>query len=381
MIKFVKGNFFDFNADIMINTVNCVGVMGAGAALQFKTNFPNMYKNYALACKKGEVKIGKGHIWKKDDMFKPLTIINFPTKNHWRNPSEYEFIEKGLDWLTKILENHNGSIVTLPALGCGHGGLDWNIVKDLIVKYLSKLDCTILVFEPSSSTNVEVSEEIKKLLIENSVHKVLPNDNLYPNKIKGRSSKEIFYKGNLDLLSKKNISLIVTSKPEDREKKALLSFIEELPNKDFVFLLGFSNSYEIDIVKFILERGFKIILILPYGILNLKIRKDLEAIWDIKNILTASISKPKEIWKAYESINALKFRLKISDILLINSLHFDKLKKFEKDFKSLNSKKYYLNYWNNYIDFYAKISANRIGLNPTTKKPNTTKVLEYLKEL
>ena len=254
MIKFVKGNFFDFDADVMVNTVNCVGAMGAGAALQFKTRFPDMFNDYLLACNRGEVKIGKGHIWKKDDMFKTLTIINFPTKDHWKNPSEYEFIEKGLVWLKNVLNFYTNKTVTLPALGCGHGGLDWDIVKEVIKKELNDTKNTILVFEPNSSTETNLSKNINDLLIQNQIKNILPNDNIYPNKIKGRSSKEIYYKGNINLLSKKNISLFVTSKPEDREKNAMWSFIDELPHNDFVFLLGFSNSHEIDIAKLILRK-------------------------------------------------------------------------------------------------------------------------------
>ncbi|WP_243471942.1 macro domain-containing protein [Winogradskyella sp. MH6] len=379
MIKFVKGNFFDFDADIMINTVNCVGVMGAGAALQFKTKFPKMFKDYALACSKGEVKIGKGHIWKEDNMFKSLTIINFPTKDHWKNPSEYIFIEKGLTWLKEILQSYNNLTVTVPALGCGHGGLDWSIVKELIKKELSDSNNTILVFEPKSSTKINLSKEINDLLIKNNINRISPNDNIYPKKIKGRSSKEIYFKGNTELLLKKNIAIVVTSKPEEREKKALELFIDALPNNDFVFLMGFSNSYEIDIVKKILDRGFKTILVLPFGILNLKVRKDLKESWSFKNILVASITNPNDSWKSYESINALKFRIKISDIILINSLNFDKLKMFNNELESNDSKKFFLNYWNNNIDFYKNISAEKIGINPKTNKPNTTKVLEALK--
>lgn len=379
MIKFVEGNFFDFEADIMINTVNCVGVMGAGAALQFKNKFPSMFKDYSLACSRNEVKIGKPHVWEGDYMFKPLTIINFPTKNHWKKPSKYEYIEEGLEWLENYLNSLDNLTITLPALGCGHGGLDWNIVKGLITKYLKNIKSTILVFEPNSSTKTHISKELNELLARNEINKIQPNDKLYPSRIKGQSSKEIFYKGNVDLLSKKNISLIVTSKPEEREKSALKLFINELPNNDFVFLLGFGNSYEIDIVKYILEKGFKTVLIVPYGILKLKVRKDLNDIWNLNNVLVTSISKPNESWKSYESINALKFRLKISNLLLINSISYDRLEKFENEFKSSDNDKYYLNYWNSYIDFFTRINANKIGLNSKTKKPNTEKLLKSLK--
>lgn len=363
----------------MVNTVNCVGVMGAGAALQFKNKFPSMFKDYSLACARNDVKIGKPHVWNGDYMFKPLTIINFPTKNHWKKPSKYEYIEEGLEWLENYLHNRDNLTITLPALGCGHGGLDWNIVKGLITKYLKDIKSTILVFEPSSSMKTHISEEINELLVRNEISKIQPNEKLYPFSIKGQSSKEIYYKGNIDLLSKKNISLVVTSKPEEREKLALKLFINELPNNDFVFLLGFGSSYEIDIAKYVLEKGFKTILTIPYGLLKLKVRNDLNDLWNLNNILVTSISKPNESWKSYESINALKFRVKISNLLLINSISYNRLEKFENEFKSNNNDKYYLNYWNSYIDFFTRINANKIGLNYKTKKPNTEKLLESLR--
>ena len=152
MLEFVKGDFFDFDADIRVNTVNCVGVMGAGVALAFKNKYPEMFKEYVRQCKEKEIAPGKPSVWKQGDMFsKGLEIINFPTKNHWRNPSEYEYVENGLIWLSKYLEDKQGLTITLPALGCGHGGLDWRRVKRLIIKYLEGKSNRILVFEPEAS--------------------------------------------------------------------------------------------------------------------------------------------------------------------------------------------------------------------------------------
>lgn len=145
MIEFVAGDFFDYVADIRVNTVNCVGVMGAGVALLFKDRFPDMFIDYFKACENKEIKPGKPHVWHDNNMFSKTTIINFPTKIHWENPSEYEFVEKGLVWLKEYLINKEYSTVTLPALGCGHGGLDWNVVKELIIKYLGDVKAKILV--------------------------------------------------------------------------------------------------------------------------------------------------------------------------------------------------------------------------------------------
>lgn len=378
MIKFVAGDFFDYEADIRINTVNCVGVMGAGVALIFKNKYPKMFKDYALACKKKQVQPGVPHIWLENDMFKKLTIINFPTKIHWRNPSEYEYIEKGLNWFAGYLSNQEKSIITLPALGCGHGGLDWDIVKNMIIKFLDGLNHTILVFEPKSSTNRKIPKEITEELTNNNILKLLPNDKNFPKKLKGKSSLEIYYKGNLSLLSKKNISIYVNSKPSDREINALAKFIDELSLNNFVFLLGYSHSYEIDLVKNILSKGFPVIVVLSSGILQLKIRKDLKHLWDYKKMLVLSTLPPRQTWRSYESINALKFRLKITNLVLINSLQYDKFKIFEKDFKDFDKDKFYINYWSEPKKFFDSILALKIGLNSKTKRPNVSKLIQAL---
>lgn len=381
MIKFVTGDFFDYDADIRINTVNCVGVMGAGVALLFKNKYPDMFKEYHKACQNKEVQPGKPHVWQDNDIFSKTTIINFPTKVHWKNPSEYEYIEKGLKWLKKYLSDKDNSTLTLPALGCGHGGLDWEIVKSLIIMYLGGLGAKILVFEPSSSINSSVSNEIQMKLDEQGIIRMTPSDKNYPTKLIGRSAQEIYYKGNIELVNTKNVAIIVNSKPEDREKNALQRFIDELPTNEFTFLLGLSNSYETDIVKIALEKGFKLIITVPYGLLKLKVRKDLIDLWDYNSIVLLSTTKQDQAWKSYESINSLKFRLRLANITLINSLNFEKFIKFEKDIKLPNNKLFYVTYWHKQIDFFTRLTAKKLGVNPDTKRANTTPIIESLKKV
>ena len=210
MIEFVSGNFFDYEADIRINTVNCVGIMGAGVALMFKNKFPEMFAEYFDACKKNEVEPGKPHVWEEVTLFSKCTIINFPTKIHWRNPSEYEYIEKGLIWLKQFLLDREVVTVTLPALGCGHGRLEWEKVKGMIIKHLGELDSTILVFGPESSTKLEsfnhITYEIE--LKDQNIYKLLPNDKIYPKKLIGSSINEIYYKGNIELLKPTKLMII-----------------------------------------------------------------------------------------------------------------------------------------------------------------------------
>ncbi len=380
MIEFVKGDFFDYIADIRVNTVNCVGVMGAGVALIFKNKFPKMYDEYLRECKQGRVKIGLPHVWKDNQMFNAtgVTIINFPTKDHWKNPSEYEFVEKGLVWLRQYLSNKGNVTITLPALGCGHGGLDWERVKNMISEKLINLDAKILVFEPSSSVNKEMSSETLAELKEKHIYKVVPNDYSYPKKLRGKSAVEIYLKGNKDIFNNKILSIIVDTKANEREREAVLKCLHSLPDNDIVYLLGYNSSFEIDLVKDVLTKNARVILMVPYGILGLKIRNDLKPLWDENKITIVSIAQPHQSWKVNESINALKFRFKISDAILIANYEYGTLQKYETELKQVNNEIFYINYWTSRIEFYDRINAKQIGRNRETHLPNMNPILEKL---
>jgi O-acetyl-ADP-ribose deacetylase (regulator of RNase III) len=149
MINFKKGNLFDSKCTTLVNTVNCVGVMGKGIALQFKTKYPHMFTSYKNACSKGQLKNG-GDIW-IFDMFEFLPfkeiisnypkILCFATKEHWRNPSKIEWIEKGLKTFVENYKKWNISSIAFPKLGCTNGGLNWEKdVKPLMIKYLDNLE-------------------------------------------------------------------------------------------------------------------------------------------------------------------------------------------------------------------------------------------------
>ena len=150
MIKYLTGNLFDSNAEALVNTVNCVGVMGRGIALQFKRNYPDNFKAYELACKRNEVITGQMFIFELNRLVNPKYIINFPTKRHWRGASRIEDIEAGLvDLVDEIIERGISSIA-IPPLGAGLGGLEWDEVKGRIEVALSRLtDVEINVYEPS----------------------------------------------------------------------------------------------------------------------------------------------------------------------------------------------------------------------------------------
>lgn len=137
MIEVKKGNILKQEAEALVNTVNCVGVMGRGVALQFKEAFPENYKQYKEACKNEAVKPGRMFVFDASMLIGPKIIINFPTKRHWREKSRIEDIESGLKDLIKILKDSHIHSVAIPPLGCGLGGLDWKIVRPLIENSLS----------------------------------------------------------------------------------------------------------------------------------------------------------------------------------------------------------------------------------------------------
>lgn len=153
MIVFKKGNLFDTRCSSLVNTVNCVGVMGKGIALEFKNRFPEMFEAYKKVCKQNGMKIGKIWTYRQTcNIFenkKLYNIVCFPTKEHWMNPSKIEYIEEGLKSFVKNANTNNypGGIA-FPKLGCNNGGLDWETqVKPLMIKYLEPLNIYIEIYE------------------------------------------------------------------------------------------------------------------------------------------------------------------------------------------------------------------------------------------
>lgn len=164
MITFKKGDLLSSDAQALVNTVNTVGVMGKGIALQFKNRFPNNYKVYRDACKNGSFKTGQVLVVLDGDLLKKKWIINFPTKAHWKGDSKYEYIRTGLIALKQALIDHNIQSVAIPPLGCGNGGLNWNEVRKMIEEELNDCSAEIFVYEP----NNQIKELLQK---ENTIAK------------------------------------------------------------------------------------------------------------------------------------------------------------------------------------------------------------------
>lgn len=148
-IEFRQGNILEAKTDALVNPVNCVGVMGRGLALQFKRAFSENFKEYQLACQRGEVQIGQMFITERLDLDFSRFIINFPTKKHWRNKSHLIDIERGLQALVKDVAHLEIKSISIPPLGAGLGGLDWIEVRDKILTYVSPLTgIHIVIYEP-----------------------------------------------------------------------------------------------------------------------------------------------------------------------------------------------------------------------------------------
>ncbi len=136
MITQAHGNLFEADVDALVNTVNTVGIMGKGIALQFKRAYPEMFTSYAHAVKIRSLELGRMHVWPTGMITGPRFIINFPTKGHWRSPSRLTDIERGLDDLVRVIRELGIRSIALPPLGCGNGGLSWSAVEPLIRRKL-----------------------------------------------------------------------------------------------------------------------------------------------------------------------------------------------------------------------------------------------------
>ena len=173
MIELRKGDLFTAGTEAIVNTVNCVGVMGRGIALEFKKRYPTMFKEYVKLCKRGFIQVGFMWIWYESVNYIPLGciclgdglmgmrcnapehytkgpkyVINFPTKENWRNPSKLEWISAGLADLKNRVMMMGIESIAIPALGCANGGLHFEDVRPLIEEKLNDLEIPIFLYEP-----------------------------------------------------------------------------------------------------------------------------------------------------------------------------------------------------------------------------------------
>ena len=150
------GNIFESKCSTIVNAVNCAGVMGKGIALEFKKLYPEMYLDYVRKCNAGEVKTGIPYVYMNNDGSK---ILNFPTKDHWRSPSRLSYITDGLNWFVENYDKYGIDKIAFPALGCGNGGLTWDVVGPIMYQKLIKLPIEVEIYAPFGTNGNELSVE------------------------------------------------------------------------------------------------------------------------------------------------------------------------------------------------------------------------------
>ena len=162
MIELIRGDILKQDVEALVNTVNCVGVMGRGIALQFRKRFPENFRFYEAACKRDEVHPGRVLVFDTHQLTNPRYIINFPTKRHWRDKSRMVDIESGLEDLVAEIKRRGIWSVAVPALGCGLGGLEWSEVRPRIEKaFVSLPDVHVCLFEPQDTQKLDAMDKSK----------------------------------------------------------------------------------------------------------------------------------------------------------------------------------------------------------------------------
>ena len=156
-VKIINGNIFNTQCQTIVNTVNCVGVMGKGIALVFKLRYPSMFEEYKTYCENGSLTIGKLWLYKKGTPW----VLNFPTKDHWKYPSEYNYISLGLEKFVNSYKRLGITSIAFPMLGTANGGLDESIILPMMQEYLSHCDIPVEIYKYDSNVTDDLFESFK----------------------------------------------------------------------------------------------------------------------------------------------------------------------------------------------------------------------------
>lgn len=165
MINVIKGNIFTTSCQVVVNTTNCVGVMGAGIALECKLRYPEMYKKYVELCAAKKIDIGMLWIYKAQDRW----ILNFPTKKHWKYPSKEEYLHQGLEKFVATYKERGIESIAFPLLGADKGGIKPDVSLDIMTSYLNGLDLDIEIYKFDKNAKDDIYEGFKDWLNNNSV--------------------------------------------------------------------------------------------------------------------------------------------------------------------------------------------------------------------
>jgi uncharacterized protein YwgA/O-acetyl-ADP-ribose deacetylase (regulator of RNase III) len=163
MVHVIIGDMFQSTAQTLVNTVNCVGVMGKGIALEFKNRFPDMYEDYVRRCSAKAVKLGRPYLYKRPT---PPWILNFPTKDHWRSVSHLEDIIRGLHYLEHQYKAWGITSLAVPPLGCGQGQLEWRVVGPTLYRHLKRFDISVELYAPYGTPHEELQPAFLDRLVD-----------------------------------------------------------------------------------------------------------------------------------------------------------------------------------------------------------------------
>ena len=164
-VKVITGNIFTTKCDVIVNTVNCVGVMGAGIALECRLRYPEMHLRYIELCNRNLIQIGKLWLYKSDEKW----ILNFPTKRHWRLPSRVEFIDAGLRKFAEVYEEKNIHSIAFPMLGADKGGMKMETSLNLMKQYLDPLPIDIELYQYDDLASDDLYDKLSNFLLSNDI--------------------------------------------------------------------------------------------------------------------------------------------------------------------------------------------------------------------
>jgi len=365
MIKISNNDMFSEELSIRVNTVNCVGVMGKGIALEFKKRYPGMFSDYQNACKNKELNPGKLHIW--SDIVDG-TVVNFPTKDHWKGKSKYEYIDSGLDALYEYLQPLGKVSIGIPALGCGLGGLDWEIVEKKIFDKLNGLEADIYIFPPHHNSSyknlskMDTLEEVSKACKEYDFEFI---EDLYYS----AGSKNLNDKVWITLIASKDLAEPKELNTIELIAKELKLITRESKKKAVINLIYNNKKTELLIDTFI-KSEIGVNLILPFGFTTRPKIVQLRENFNKDLLSISSIVNPYSKWTKDDLKNTLGFLQERSEILIVSNPSFD--------WKYVNSP----NSWKDIIAIKYTGSSippriNTLGRKKSTDSPN----LDFLKNL
>ena len=255
-----------------------------------------MFKLYKRACSEGEVNSGQLHIWTSDE---GTTVVNFPTKRHWREKSRYEDVEDGLKALVVFLSSAGEVRTRSLHWAVATAGWIGGAASEMIQNYLADVAAEVLVFGPSTSRNagketVHLDDKTKKELLAAGIETVESKYREHLNPLNALGIRRVFISGNADLLSVRRLTLLCSSDPSQREIDAATACVSKVAKAKVGIVIGFGAKIERRLIKTALENGPTVVVSLPSGILDFKVPAEMVDVWDTKRIAVVSSCGPRE---------------------------------------------------------------------------------------